>query len=241
MTYYEIINHLKQQARKYRFNEFNLFASEIGWEDWMNDYLDNPEEEQISESESEAIDKILREAWDIVFSGDESTNFKKESDNSIRNIVDISGMSQAKFAQYFGIPKRTIEDWCSGKHLPPEYVVNLIRYKLVKEGIIEGGVIIMRKYLSISVGYNYKNNCERGDEFIEYFNTLEEANDYAEKDWKHLTASEKAKNRVYVAYVENTSDFYDITDIDDEDFSWSDFCALGKPEGAFDSINLSND
>ena len=48
-----------------------------------------------------------------------------------------TGMSQVKYAEYMGIPRRTIEDWESGKHVPPEYVVRLIAYKLRMEGLIE--------------------------------------------------------------------------------------------------------
>lgn len=41
-----------------------------------------------------------------------------------------TGMSQVKFAEYMGIPRRTIEEWERGSRKPPEYVVRLIAYKL---------------------------------------------------------------------------------------------------------------
>ena len=42
-------------------------------------------------------------------------------------------MSQRQFAEYFNIPKRTIENWEGGQRKPPPYVVELIEYKIRKE------------------------------------------------------------------------------------------------------------
>ena len=38
--------------------------------------------------------------------------------------------------EYFNIPKRTIEDWESERRNPPQYLVDLIEYKLKKEKLI---------------------------------------------------------------------------------------------------------
>ena len=48
-----------------------------------------------------------------------------------------SGMTQQKFAEYFGIPRRTIENWEGEKNKCPEYLLDLMQYKLKNEGIIE--------------------------------------------------------------------------------------------------------
>ena len=48
-----------------------------------------------------------------------------------------TGLSQVKFGEYMGIPRRTIEDWERGLNRPPEYVVRMIAYKLHAEGMIE--------------------------------------------------------------------------------------------------------
>lgn len=37
-----------------------------------------------------------------------------------------TGLTQQKFGDMFGIPLRTIQDWEYNKHLPPEYVVNMM-------------------------------------------------------------------------------------------------------------------
>lgn len=47
-----------------------------------------------------------------------------------------SGMSQRKFAAYFGIPRRTIENWESGERDCHQYTLDLMKYKLEQEGII---------------------------------------------------------------------------------------------------------
>lgn len=47
-----------------------------------------------------------------------------------------AGMKQGEFAKYFGIPLRTLQNWESGVRRPPEYLISLIEYKLMKEGIL---------------------------------------------------------------------------------------------------------
>ena len=56
--------------------------------------------------------------------------------NRILAIRTASGMSRHQFAEYFGIPYRTIQDWELGNRKAPEYVVDLMEYKLQREGLI---------------------------------------------------------------------------------------------------------
>lgn len=56
---------------------------------------------------------------------------------NIRDLRALSGMTQQAFATYFGIPKRTIENWEGGQRSCPEYLLYLMEYKLVNEGIIK--------------------------------------------------------------------------------------------------------
>lgn len=44
----------------------------------------------------------------------------------VKYIVRMSKMSQKRFADRFGIPLRTVEDWCTGRRQPPEYVLKMI-------------------------------------------------------------------------------------------------------------------
>lgn len=46
-------------------------------------------------------------------------------------------MTQAQFSEYFGIPKRTIENWEGNQRKCPEYVLNLIEYKLRNERMLK--------------------------------------------------------------------------------------------------------
>lgn len=56
-----------------------------------------------------------------------------------RNNMDIkelrasTRMTQKAFAEYFNIPVRTLQDWEGEKRTPPEYVTELIKYKIEKE------------------------------------------------------------------------------------------------------------
>lgn len=54
----------------------------------------------------------------------------------IKNLRKATGMTQKQFGEYFGIPKRTIEDWEGERRTPPKYLINLIEYKLKKEKLL---------------------------------------------------------------------------------------------------------
>lgn len=45
---------------------------------------------------------------------------------TIKEIVELTGLSQAEFAKKYGIPKRTVESWLMGERKPPEYVVTML-------------------------------------------------------------------------------------------------------------------
>ena len=55
---------------------------------------------------------------------------------TFKELRQLSGMTQKEFAEYFEIPKRSIENWDAGARKCPEYLLNLMEYKLTKEGII---------------------------------------------------------------------------------------------------------
>lgn len=54
-----------------------------------------------------------------------------------KTLRTMSGMTQQAFAEYFGIPKRSIENWEGGKRQCPEYLLRLMEYKLRKENLIK--------------------------------------------------------------------------------------------------------
>ena len=45
---------------------------------------------------------------------------------TIKEIREYSGLSQAKFSEKYGIPKRSLENWESGSRKCPDYVVFLL-------------------------------------------------------------------------------------------------------------------
>ena len=59
----------------------------------------------------------------------------------IKFLIAATGMTQKEFADYLKIPKRTVESWVSKSEKNsrecPEYLVELIEYKLRKEKIFE--------------------------------------------------------------------------------------------------------
>lgn len=60
-----------------------------------------------------------------------------DNKNTVRELRDLSGMTQKAFAEYFGISKRNIEEWESGRRKCSDYLYDLMKYKLEKEGIIK--------------------------------------------------------------------------------------------------------
>lgn len=54
-----------------------------------------------------------------------------------RDLRKLSGMTQKAYSAYFGIPVRTVEDWDTGKRVPPPYLLELMAYKLEKEGMMQ--------------------------------------------------------------------------------------------------------
>lgn len=51
----------------------------------------------------------------------------------LKEIREATGLSQKYFAESLKIPVRTYEQWETGKRTPPEYVVDLIEYRVKKE------------------------------------------------------------------------------------------------------------
>lgn len=56
---------------------------------------------------------------------------------TIKDLRKQTHFSQKAFAEYFEIPVRTLQDWESELRTPPNYVVNLIAYKLKNENLIK--------------------------------------------------------------------------------------------------------
>lgn len=63
-----------------------------------------------------------------------------DNDNPIKDARERLHMTQSEFAKFIDMPKRTLEDWESGKSKPAKYVIEMIMEKVfaiadMKEGI----------------------------------------------------------------------------------------------------------
>lgn len=60
----EVKARLIESAKNYSDDEYEIFNAELGYEDWMDDFVENPDEE-LTEREVEKIDRILKQVWDL--------------------------------------------------------------------------------------------------------------------------------------------------------------------------------
>lgn len=56
--------------------------------------------------------------------------------NRFQELRNATGMSQTRFAEYFGIPRRTVQNWDLGLRQCPDYLIDLMEYKLRKEDVL---------------------------------------------------------------------------------------------------------
>lgn len=45
----------------------------------------------------------------------------------LRDIIDMTGMKVTQFYRYFGIPRRTLQDWLYEKNNPPRYTLFMMQ------------------------------------------------------------------------------------------------------------------
>lgn len=60
--------------------------------------------------------------------------------NKIKEIREMTGLSQSKFAKEYGIPVRTLQNWEIDKAKPPAYLVTLL------ERVVKTDLPIIKKY-----------------------------------------------------------------------------------------------
>lgn len=56
---------------------------------------------------------------------------------TFKELRQRSGMTQKEFSEYFGMSKRAVESWEGGTRKCPEYLLDLMIYKLTNEKIIK--------------------------------------------------------------------------------------------------------
>ena len=52
---------------------------------------------------------------------------------TFKELRENSGMTRPQFAEYFGIPYRTVQSWELGERTCPAYLLELMKYKLDNE------------------------------------------------------------------------------------------------------------
>lgn len=60
-----------------------------------------------------------------------------------QQIIDLrkeTELNRKAFAEHFGIPLRTLEDWEAGRRTPPRYVLRLMKYQIEYEKLINKDV-----------------------------------------------------------------------------------------------------
>ena len=61
-------------------------------------------------------------------------------ENDFLKVLEISNMSMKRFSEYFNIPYRTVQSWKLGERKCPEYLLELVTYKLDKEKEIKNEI-----------------------------------------------------------------------------------------------------
>lgn len=49
---------------------------------------------------------------------------------TIKDMRHACGMTQVEFAAALGIPRRSVQNWEKGITIPPQYTIDLIRYRV---------------------------------------------------------------------------------------------------------------
>ena len=57
---------------------------------------------------------------------------------TVKEIRKLTGLSQGKFANKYGLPVRTLQGWESGRRSAPEYVIKLLE-RVVREDLQREG------------------------------------------------------------------------------------------------------
>jgi transcriptional regulator with XRE-family HTH domain len=80
---------------------------------------------------------------------------------AFKELREQSGMNKTQFAEYFGIPYRTIQNWEYGERECPEYLLDLMAYKLRIEKH-KADFIKLAEYLADNEDTDIKLYCNAG-------------------------------------------------------------------------------
>lgn len=169
-------------------------------------------------------DAVLGRIWDVAHM-------------TVQDMRSASGLTQADFATHLCAPRRTVEDWCSGKRTPPSYVRLLAAESL---GLIDRTVPATKGGSDMEKRYIVIDEIRNGDCDQRVYRDADSANSAADMLWYHLTPSERKHHRVYAVMVDETMldpyevEFYGL----DDDRAWLFYSDPDDFPGAFDSDNI---
>ena len=56
---------------------------------------------------------------------------------NVRHIRSVAGLTQADFAEKYGVSKRSVESWEGERRRPPEYLISLLAYAVYADRLME--------------------------------------------------------------------------------------------------------
>ena len=77
-----------------------------------------------------------------------------ETSETVKDIRSRTGLNRKEFCQKFGIPLRTMEEWETGRRIPPEYIPRMLAY-YTRSIDTDNARTEIRK-LSLSMNYDLK-------------------------------------------------------------------------------------
>ena len=81
---------------------------------------------------------ISQEDMYTLYSKEQADRMEKFIENKIttvdfKSLLEQSGMNMKQFSERFNIPYRTVQNWSSGERQAPEYVLELLKFRLDAE------------------------------------------------------------------------------------------------------------
>ncbi len=124
---------------------------------------------------------------------------------TIKELRTMAGMTQQEFSDYLKIPKRTIENWDGGQRSAPDYVVDLIEYKLIMEGLIMTRDFLEKNANLIEERDNYDGGIYLGTDYFYLYNNDLYISEYHDNRNRYTGES---KTGILVDDVKKTLDEY---------------------------------
>lgn len=118
----------------------------------------------------------------------------------IRDIRNLTGMSQAKFATFLGIPVGTIRNWEQGISKPPKYVYQMILNTIRRDGMINVKTI---KFVNL---LNKLAECSLNG-IIKFSEVTEESFDYDQLVYDDVSTNENKYRVIADAIVYDTPEY----------------------------------